>query len=59
MVTVARIRDKGAEPIMDQVWVLDQVFKNEALSKLFKPTTYHVLDFNQEWDEGRDNSYFP
>jgi hypothetical protein len=59
LVTAARIRDKGAEPTIDEVWVLDQIFKNEKLNKLFTPTTYHVLDYDQEWDEGRENAYFP
>ncbi len=59
LVTMARIRDKGAEPTIDEVWVLDQLFKNERLNKLFTPETYHVLDFDQEFDEGRSNPYFP
>jgi hypothetical protein len=59
MATLARIRDKGAEPTIDEVWVLDQIFKNEKLNKLFTPTTYHVLDYDQEWDTGRDSPYFP
>lgn len=59
LASLARIRDKGAEPTIDEVWVLDQVFKNEKLNKLFTPTTYHVIDYDQEWDEGRQNPYFP
>jgi hypothetical protein len=58
-VTLARIRDRGAEPTMDEVWILDQVFKNPKLNTLFTPETYHVIDFDQEWDQGRDNAYFP
>jgi len=41
--TAARIRDKGAEPTMDEVWVLDQVFGNEKLRELFTPETYHIM----------------
>jgi hypothetical protein len=59
LATLARIRDKGAEPTMDEVWVLDQVFKNEKLNKLFTPDTFHVIDYDQEWDEGLNNPYFP
>ena len=59
LATLARIRDKGAEPTIDEVWILDQIFKNEKLAKLFTPTTYHVIDYDQEWDQGRDNAYFP
>jgi hypothetical protein len=59
LATLARIRDKGAEPTIDEVWVLDQVFKNEKLNKLFTPNTYHIIDYDQEWDQGRDNVYFP
>ncbi len=50
LVTAARIRDKGAEPTMDEIWLLDTVFGNEKLRKLFSPDTYHVIDFDQEWD---------
>jgi hypothetical protein len=46
LVTLTRIRDKGAEPTIDEVWVLDTIFKNEKLNKLFTPETYHVLDFD-------------
>ena len=35
------------------------MFKNEKLNKLFSPTTYHIMDFDQEWEEGRTNPYFP
>ena len=59
MALLARIRDKGAEPTVDEVWVLDTVFKNEKLNKLFTPDTYHVLDYDQEFDSGRENPYFP
>ena len=59
LTTLARIRDKGAEPTMDEVWVLDTVFANEKLRKLFSPDTYHIMDYDQEWDAGRDNPYFP
>lgn len=50
LLTAARIRDKGAEPHMDEVWVLDQVFKNEKLRELFSPETYHIIDYDQEWE---------
>lgn len=56
---LSRIRDKGAEPTVDEVYVLDTVFANERLSQLFSPETYHVIDYDQEWDEGRSNLYFP
>lgn len=58
-VTAARIRDKGAEPTMDEIWVLDTVFANEKLRALFTPTTYHIYDYDQEFDKGLDNPYFP
>jgi len=56
---LARIRDKGAEPTVDEIHVLDTIFANERLSALFTPETYHVIDYDQEWDEGRSNPYFP
>jgi hypothetical protein len=59
MATLSRIRDKGAEPTIDEILVLDTVFANEKLAELFTPETYHVIDFDQEWDEGTTNAYFP
>ena len=56
---ITRIRDKGAEPTVDEVLVLDTVFANEKLAELFKPESYHIIDYDQEWDEGRTNPYFP
>jgi len=26
---------------------------------LFTPETYHILDYDQEWETGRENPYFP
>ena len=46
MATLTRIRDKGAEPTIDEINVLDTIFKNEKLSELFTPTTYHVIDYD-------------
>lgn len=59
LTTLARIRDKGAEPTIDEIAVLDTVFANEKLRKYFSPDTYHILDYDQEWDKGLDNPYFP
>jgi hypothetical protein len=56
---MARLRDKGAEPSVDEIWMLDTIFKNERLNKLFSPKTYHVIDYDQEWEAGFDNPYFP
>jgi hypothetical protein len=59
MATLSRIRDKGCEPVMDEIMVLDTVFANEKLRKLFSPDTYHIIDYDQEWDKGLDSPYFP
>ena len=59
LATLSRIRDKGAEPTIDEIWILDTIFKNDKLRALFTPETYHVLDYDQEWDSGRDNAFFP
>jgi len=59
LATMARLRDKGAEPSVDEIWMLDTIFKNERLNKLFSPKTYHVIDYDQEWEAGFDNPYFP
>lgn len=55
----ARIRDKGAEPTVDEINLLDTIFANDKLNTLFTPDTYHVIDYDQEWDEGRENPLFP
>jgi hypothetical protein len=49
----SRIRDKGAAPTIDEVWVLDQIFQHEKLSSMFSPNSYHVMDY------GRSNPLFP
>lgn len=54
-----RIRDRAVEPIIDEIFILDTIFKNKKISESFSPETYHVIDFDQNWDEGRDNPYFP
>lgn len=59
LAVLSRIRDKGMEPTIDEVNVLDTVFANEKLRALFSPETYHVIDFDQEWEQGLDNPYFP
>lgn len=59
LATLARIRDRGAEPTIDEVYILDTIFKNEKLNKLFTPETYHVIDYDQEFDSGRDEVKFP
>lgn len=59
LTTAARIRDKGAEPTVDEINILDTIFAHEKLSQLFSPETYHVIDYDQEWDSGRSNPYFP
>ena len=59
MATAARIRDKGAEPTLDEVAFFDKIFANEKLSQYFNPKTFHVIDYDQEWDEGYSNPYTP
>lgn len=59
LATIARIRDKGNEPTIDEIHILDTLFANEKISALFTPETYHVIDFDQEFDEGTSNVYFP
>lgn len=56
---LARIRDKGAEPTIDEIHLFDTIFANEKLKTLFTPQTFHVIDYDQEWDEGFSNPYFP
>ena len=53
LITATRIRDKGAEPTVDEFYVLDQLFANEKLRKLFTPETNHIIDYDQEWEQGR------
>ena len=57
--TVTRIRDRGFEPTLDEVWLFDTLLKNEKIHSLFTSKTWHVIDYHQEYDEGLDNAYFP
>lgn len=57
--TITRIRDRGAEPTIDEVNVLDTIFENKKIREYFSPETYHVIDFDQEFDKGTDNPLFP
>jgi len=59
MALYARVRDKGAEPTVDEIYLLDTIFNNEKLASLFSPKSYHIIDYDQEWDEGRVHPYFP
>ncbi len=56
--TLARVRDRGAEPTVDEIWMLDQLFASEKLNKYFKPESYHVIDYEQQWDTEK-SAYFP
>lgn len=58
-ITATRIRDKAAEPTIDEIAVLDTLFANEKIKSLFSPESYHVIDYDQEWDQGRDHPMFP
>lgn len=57
--TATRIRDRGVEPTLDEVWLFDTLLANEKVASLFSSKTWHVMDYNQEWDKGLDNPYFP
>lgn len=57
--TYTRIRDRGMEPVLDEVFLFDTLFKNEKVLSLFTPKTFHIIDYHQEYDEGLDNPYFP
>lgn len=55
---LARIRDRGAEPTVDEIWILDQIFAHDKLKTFFRPETYHVIDYDQQWDTEK-SPYFP
>jgi len=59
LAVLTRIRDKGMEPTIDEVHVLDTIFGNEKLRALFSPDSYHVLDYDHEWEPDLSNPYFP
>ena len=44
--TVTRIRDRGLEPTIDEVWLFDSMFKHKKIKELFSPKTFHVIDYN-------------
>jgi len=46
LAVLTRIRDKGREPTIDEVHVLDTIFANEKIRELFSPETYHVIDYD-------------
>lgn len=58
-VLVTRIRDRGNEPRADEINILDTVFANDKLNTLFTPDTYHIIDFDQEFDSGFNSARFP
>lgn len=54
-----RVRDKAMPPQVDEVALLDALFASPPVRALFSPETYHVIDFHQEFDAGRDAARFP
>jgi len=57
--SVTRIRDRGFEPTLDEVFLFDTLLKNEKVLSLFTAKTFHVIDYHQEYDEGFNNPFFP
>lgn len=57
--TATRIRDRGFEPTLDEVWLFDTLLKQEGVLRFFTSKTWHVIDYHQEYDNGLDNPYFP
>ncbi|CAI2379827.1 unnamed protein product [Moneuplotes crassus] len=53
------VLNKQLRTAVDEVNVLDTIFSDEKKKKLFTLETYHIVDYNQEWDKGCDNPYFP
>ena len=35
------------------------MFGNEKIAEHFSPQSFHVIDFDQEWDQGYSNAYLP
>lgn len=47
-----RIRDKTADPEINEVHLRDIIHENPELGALFKPETIHLLDYDMEYDTG-------
>lgn len=50
---------KTEEPRIDEVWLFDFLLKNEKTKDHLKWGSFHVIDFNMEFDKGLDNPLFP
>ena len=35
------------------------MFANKKIAEHFTPETFHVIDYNQEWDKGTNHPFFP
>jgi hypothetical protein len=56
---MARVLSKTEEPRLDEVWLFDFLLNNKEIGKYLKKGSFHVIDFNMEFDKGIDSSLFP
>lgn len=50
---------KTEEPKLDEVWLYDFLLNHEQIKQHIKYGSFHVVDFNMEYDVGIDENMFP
>eukprot|EP00340_Litonotus_pictus_P006320 CAMPEP_0170518488 /NCGR_PEP_ID=MMETSP0209-20121228/4168_1 /TAXON_ID=665100 ORGANISM="Litonotus pictus, Strain P1" /NCGR_SAMPLE_ID=MMETSP0209 /ASSEMBLY_ACC=CAM_ASM_000301 /LENGTH=256 /DNA_ID=CAMNT_0010804065 /DNA_START=68 /DNA_END=838 /DNA_ORIENTATION=- len=57
--SISRVLSKTEEPKLDEVWLYDLVLNHEVLKQHLKMDSFHVIDFNMEYDRDASNPLFP
>ncbi len=50
---------KTEEPKLDEVWLFDLLLNHEKTKSHLKKGSFHVIDFNMEFENGTSNPLFP
>ena len=50
---------KTEEPKLDEVWLFDFLLNHPEIKKYMHKGSFHVVDFNMEYDEGFNSELFP
>jgi len=56
---VGRTLTKTAEPKLDEVWLYDFLLNHDLIKLHLAKYSFHVIDFNMEFDKGIENPLFP
>lgn len=57
--SVARVLSKTEEPKLDEIWFIDLVLNHEILQHHLKKGSFHVIDFDMEYEKDTLNPLFP